>query len=43
MTSVVKVTHVRIYGIPFDVHLSAAERIAPLAAFGAPMHDGFNV
>jgi chloride channel protein, CIC family len=40
MTSVVNVAHVRIYGIPFDVHLSAAERIAPLAAFGAPMLGG---
>jgi CIC family chloride channel protein len=40
MTSVVNVAHVRIYGIPFDVHLSAAERVAPLAAFGAPMLGG---
>jgi CIC family chloride channel protein len=40
MTSVVNVAHVRIYGIPFDVHLSAVERIAPLAAFGAPMLGG---
>src|SRR5271170_2995430 len=40
MTSVVNVAHVRIYGIPFDVHLSAAELIAPLAAFGAPMLGG---
>ena len=40
MTSVVNVAHVRIFGIPFDVHLSAAERIAPLAAFGAPMLGG---
>src|ERR1700719_3369606 len=40
MTSVVNVAHARIYGIPFDVHLSAAERIAPLAAFGAPMLGG---
>ena len=37
MTSVVNVAHMRIFGIPFDVHLSAAERVAPLAAFGAPM------
>ena len=40
MTSVVNIAHVRIFGIPFDVHLSAAERIAPLAAFGAPMLGG---
>ena len=40
MTSVVNVAHVRIFGIPFDVHLSAAERVAPLAAFGAPMLGG---
>ena len=40
MTSVVNLAHVRIYGIPFDVHLSAAERVAPLAAFGAPMLGG---
>jgi CIC family chloride channel protein len=41
MTSVVNAAHVRIYGIPFDVRLSAAERVAPLAAFGAPMLGGF--
>ena len=40
MTTVVDVAHMRIYGIPFDVHLSAAQRIAPLAAFGAPMLGG---
>jgi chloride channel protein, CIC family len=40
MTSVVNAAHVRIYGIPFDVRLSAAERVAPLAAFGAPMLGG---
>ncbi len=40
MTSIVNVAHVRIYGIPFDVRLSAAERVAPLAAFGAPMLGG---
>ena len=40
MTSVVNAAHVRIYGIPFDVRLSAAERVAPLAAFGAPMVGG---
>jgi CIC family chloride channel protein len=40
MTSVVNVAHVRIYGIPFDVHLSAASTVAPLAAFGAPMLGG---
>jgi CIC family chloride channel protein len=40
MTSVVNVAHVRIFGIPFDVRLSAAERVAPLAAFGGPMLGG---
>jgi CIC family chloride channel protein len=40
MTAIVNVAHVRIFGIPFDVHLSAAQRIAPLAAFGAPMLGG---
>src|ERR1700734_1508351 len=40
MTSVVNLAHVRIFRIPFDVHLSAASRVAPLAAFGAPMLGG---
>ena len=40
MTSVVNAAHVRIFGIPFDVRLSAAERVAPLTAFGAPMLGG---
>ena len=40
MTSVVNAAHVRIYDIPFDVRLSAAERVAPLTAFGAPMLGG---
>jgi CIC family chloride channel protein len=40
MTSIVNAAHVRIYGIPFDVRLSAAERVSPLAAFGAPMLGG---
>src|SRR6202522_4867408 len=40
MTSVVNVAHVAIFGIPFDVHLSAAERVAPLAAFGGPTVGG---
>jgi CIC family chloride channel protein len=40
MTSVVNAGHVRIFGIPFDVRLSAAQRVAPLAAFGAPMLGG---
>src|SRR5271156_3198772 len=40
MTSVVNAAHVRIYGIPFDIRLSAAERVAPLTAFGAPMLGG---
>jgi CIC family chloride channel protein len=40
MTSAVNLAHVWIFGIPFDVHLSAASRVAPLAAFGAPMLGG---
>jgi CIC family chloride channel protein len=40
MTSIVNAAHVRIFGIPFDVRLSAAERVAPLAAFGGPMLGG---
>ena len=40
MTKIVNVAHVAIFGIPFDVHLSAAERITPIAAFGAPMVGG---
>ena len=40
MTSVVNAAHVRIFGIPFDVRLSATERVAPLAAFGGPMLGG---
>ena len=40
MTKIVDVAHVAIFGIPFDVHLSAAERVAPLAAFGAPVLGG---
>src|SRR5665811_1146802 len=37
MTTLVNIAHVGIFGIPFDVHLSAVERVSPLAAFGAPM------
>ncbi len=40
MTKIVNVAHVAIFGIPFDVHLSAAASVAPLAAFGAPMLGG---
>ncbi len=40
MTTLVNVAHMQIFGIPFDVRLSAAERVAPLAAFGAPMLGG---
>jgi chloride channel protein, CIC family len=40
MTTVVNAAHMAIFGIPFDVRLSAAERVAPLAAFGAPMLGG---
>ena len=40
MTSIVDLAHVLIYGIPFDVRLSAAERVPPVAAFAAPMLGG---
>ena len=40
MTSIVNFAHMLIYGIPFDVRLSAAERVPPIAAFVAPMLSG---
>ena len=40
MTTLVNIAHIRIFGIPFDVRLSAAARVSPLAAFGAPMLGG---
>ena len=40
MTTLVNIAHMRIFGIPFDVRLSAAARVAPLAAFAAPMLGG---
>ena len=40
MTMLVNIAHMRIFGIPFDVRLSAAARVSPLAAFGAPMLGG---
>jgi chloride channel protein, CIC family len=40
MTLIVNFAHVFIYGIPFDVRLSAAERVPPIAAFAAPMLAG---
>src|SRR5271156_6807189 len=40
MTSAVNAAHVRIFSIPFDVRLSAADRVTPFAAFGAPMLGG---
>ena len=40
MTLIVNVAHVLIYGIPFDVRLSAVERVPPVAAFAAPMLAG---
>jgi CIC family chloride channel protein len=40
MTSVVNAAHMRIFGIPFDVRLSATQRVAPLAAFGGLMLGG---
>ena len=35
MTFIVNAAHMLIYGIPFDVHLSAAERVPLIAAFAA--------
>jgi chloride channel protein, CIC family len=40
MTVIVNTAHMLIYGIPFDVRLSAAERVSPIAAFAAPMLGG---
>ena len=40
MTMIVNLAHVFIYGIPFDVRLSAAQRVPPAAAFAAPMLAG---
>ena len=40
MTNVVNAAHLRIFSIPFDIRLSATERVAPLAAFGGPMLGG---
>ena len=40
MTSIVNFAHEIIYGIPFDVRLSAADHVPPLAAFVAPMLSG---
>jgi CIC family chloride channel protein len=40
MTVIANAAHMLIYGIPFDVHLSAAERVPPIAAFAAPMLAG---
>jgi len=43
MTELVDVAHVVIYGIPFDVRLSAAARVAPVAAFTALPLGGLAV
>ncbi len=43
MTELVDLAHVAIYGIPFDVRLSAAARVAPLAAFTALPLGGLAV
>ena len=40
MTWIVDLAHMLIYGIPFDVRLSAAERVPPIAAFVAPVLAG---
>ena len=43
MTRIAEGAHVAIYGIPFDVRLSAAARISPLAAFAAPALGGLAI
>jgi len=43
MTELVDVAHVVIFGIPFDVRLSAAARVAPVAAFTALPLGGLAV
>ena len=43
MTSIVDVAHVAFYGIPFDVRLSAAARIAPAAALLTPLAGGLVI
>ena len=43
MTELVDIAHVVIYGIPFDVRLSAAARVAPAAAFAALPLGGLAV
>ena len=43
MTSIVDIAHVALYGIPFDVRLSAAARIAPAAALLTPTLGGLLV
>jgi CIC family chloride channel protein len=43
MTEFVDVAHVVVYGIPFDVRLSAAARVAPVAAFTALPLGGLAV
>ncbi|MBV9287747.1 MAG: chloride channel protein [Hyphomicrobiales bacterium] len=40
MTSIANLAHMLIFGIPFDVRLSAAERVPVAAAFAAPMLGG---
>ena len=43
MTAIVDVAHVAFFGIPFDVRLSAAARITPLAALLTPTLGGLVV
>ena len=43
MTELADIAHVAIYGIPFDVRLSAAERVFPVAAFTALPLGGLAV
>ncbi len=43
MTLIVDVAHVAFYGIPFDVRLSAAERVSPIAAFLVPALGGLTL
>lgn len=43
MTKTAMFMHVLIYDLPFDLHLSAADHVAPLAAFSALMLGGLGL
>ncbi|THD44853.1 MAG: chloride channel protein [Bradyrhizobium sp.] len=43
MTAIAEVAHVVFFGIPFDVRLSAAARVTPLAALTVPVVGGLAI